>query len=426
MTAYIRYTKNLGNSAIYIRLRNHTGQFWDFVGLLWITTEISDCRIFLNEKADSDPTESLYVNNLVIPIDEFYVQEAVLVSTGEVVGIDTTAHDSLLSDVLSISTATWSYAARTLTEVSGFTQLNVSNFSSQFKVNTDLYINVNMVTSNGTPVSGLIYPTTMSVSLYEAGILLSTSSSNITSSELEQGVYRIKIDKSLLDIPAIDYVLIVKDPAGNALADKLEFSLYEALGVDGAYQTTMTINDSVTSLPIPDVQVYVKNVDQSLIINKGITGVDGKYVVGLGEGIYKIILRKSFVDFTIPETITVTSSGTNTFTLEGSGFNASSPTQPETCVVFGTVIDLSGNYVKGAKVIASEPNGSRYNGTNKVVKLNKQTTTDINGYFELELIKSSQLTPQGTMYKIEITYPGLVYSKNVLIPDASTVEFSTL
>lgn len=95
----IRYTRGAGNAALYVRLRNGLGQFWDFTALAWIWIETTDCRRFFAERADSDAAESLYVVDIAIPSGGPCVAEAVLAADGTVIGTDTTAIETTLSAV---------------------------------------------------------------------------------------------------------------------------------------------------------------------------------------------------------------------------------------------------------------------------------------------------------------------------------------
>mgnify|MGYP001608700997 FL=1 len=100
MQHQIRYTKTLGNSAIYFRLRGKgtdAGKFWNFVILAWETPQVDNCRIFATEYADSDPYDSVYMADVIIPAGGPYIIEAVLESNSEVLGSDTTAIDDSMS-----------------------------------------------------------------------------------------------------------------------------------------------------------------------------------------------------------------------------------------------------------------------------------------------------------------------------------------
>jgi hypothetical protein len=92
MVLFIRYTKSLGDSAIYTRLRNATGQFWDFVAAAWVNSLVADCKVFLLESVFPDDVsqDALYSATASIPNGGPWVEETVLVSSGKVIGYDNT------------------------------------------------------------------------------------------------------------------------------------------------------------------------------------------------------------------------------------------------------------------------------------------------------------------------------------------------
>mgnify|MGYP001587874040 CR=1 FL=1 len=319
--------------------------------------------------------------------------------------------------------ANWAYPSRYLSGVSGINQIDIAGFSGSFIIDQTAWVNIAMVDVGGTEVPGRTYPGNLNIELWKAGVQQSLGS-YLTVQETASGVYRTTIGGELIDIPAVDYVLIMEDTSAIALTQRVEFTAFELAGVAGPRVVTIYVSDSNTTLPLPDVQVYVKNDTNSMIINKGITGTDGKYMTGLRDGVYNLIMRKSFVDFITPLTLTVT--GDTTAAYIGASFVPTSPGSPSTCMLYGWVVDVSGTYLRNAKVTATETQSARYSGALKIGKLTKATITDSNGYWELELVRSSLLTPSGIPYRIVITYPGFSYEKEVLIPDSSSVEFSTL
>lgn len=319
--------------------------------------------------------------------------------------------------------ANWTYPSRYLSGASGINQIDIAGFSGGFIIDQTAYVNIKMRDTGGSAVSGRVYPTNLNVQLWKGGILQSLGN-YLTVQETASGVYRTTVGGELIDTPAIDYLLTMADSSNIALAQEVEFTAFELAGVAGPRVVTIYVEDGSTTLPIPDTQIYVKNDDNSLIINKGITGTDGKYMTGLRDGTYNLILRKSFVDFTVPEALTV--AGDTTAVYTGVTFVPTSPGSPITCVVYGWMSDIGGRVIKNAKVTATETQPARYSGAIKIGKLSKTDITDINGYWELELVRSSQLTPTGIKYKFLMTYPGFSYEKDAIVPDSSSVEFSTL
>ncbi|MCK5606856.1 hypothetical protein KAR91_33445 [Candidatus Pacearchaeota archaeon] len=215
-------------------------------------------------------------------------------------------------------------------------------------------------------------------------------------------------------------------PSSGYYADDttMGYMLITGGGGPGANVANILVNDIDTGLPIPDTFVKVTDATNILTIAKGYTNSSGIFPAGLDDGDYNVILRKAFTDFTVPETLTVAGSGTHTY--EGSGFSAANPSASGTCVVYGWVTDIGGSPVKNAKIKATETIDSRFNDSNKIVKVTKTASSDSGGYFELELLRSSNLTHEGVKYRINITYTGFSYEAHILVPDASMADFSTL
>lgn len=87
MLFFVRTTKGLGDSTVYARLKNTTGQYWDFSALSWVSVENANCKVLLFEYADSDAFESLYMTDAEIPVGGPWIEEAVD-GTGSVIAFD--------------------------------------------------------------------------------------------------------------------------------------------------------------------------------------------------------------------------------------------------------------------------------------------------------------------------------------------------
>ncbi len=316
----------------------------------------------------------------------------------------------------------WAYGSRALTNTVGLTQVDVAGFDSGFLINQPAFINVDLVNFDNDPVTGRTFPGDLELEIWRAGVQYDTS--NFAVQETATGIYRVTVDSSSIPTPSVDYLLVVRDTSNVAFDRKVEFTAFDVLGASGPGLVDIEVVDSNTTLPIPDVRVFVKNEDKSLTLSRGTTDAQGTHTLGLTDGTYNLFFQKSFVDFAADNPMVVV--GDSTVVYQGTTFAATSPGSPDTCVVYGWVIGIDGNPVKNAKVKATETESARYNGVYKLGKLTDSVRTDTNGYWELELIQSSNLTPAGIKYTVAITYPGLTYTKDILVPDAATVEFSTL
>lgn len=94
MLSFFTYESGITPS---VRLRNAARQYWNFTTLAWVASASADTYLNYGESANGDGT-SLYTVDIPVPLGGPYVQEAVIVSTGEVVACDTTAIDSTLSE----------------------------------------------------------------------------------------------------------------------------------------------------------------------------------------------------------------------------------------------------------------------------------------------------------------------------------------
>ena len=211
----------------------------------------------------------------------------------------------------------------------------------------------------------------------------------------------------------------VDDFKADVSALALEATSQEILDqVTGTGNRVITINvkdDSANNL-----QDVLVRIDKASVY----TDPAGNAIFALDDGDYDVILRKQYVSFTVPEPLTVSGDGTHPYV--GILITPSLPVQPDTCVVFGVVIDDGGFPVEDASIFINETDNDTFANTQKVVK-NRQTTSDANGFWELEIIRSSQLLPVDSPYDATITYPnGFKYETTITVPDQDTVEFSTI
>lgn len=189
--------------------------------------------------------------------------------------------------------------------------------------------------------------------------------------------------------------------------------------VTGTGNRTITINvkdDGANNLQ--DVLVRIDDASKT-------TDISGNAVFALDDGDYDVILRKQFVTFTVPEPLTVAGDGPHPYV--GVLVVPSAPTNPDTCVVYGSVIDVKGDPVEGASIFINETDNDTFASTTQKIVKNKQATSDVDGFWELEIVRSSQLDPVDSPYEAIITYPnGFKFETTITVPDQASVEFSTI
>lgn len=107
---------------------------------------------------------------------------------------------------------------------------------------------------------------------------------------------------------------------------------------------------------------------------------------------------------------------------------------PDLCQVYGYVSDVSGAHIEGVTVSVSfsESSSEYRESANHTLGYSATTTTDVNGYWNIPLIYTSQIEGSG-VYKITFVKTGvLAITKNngaaitFSVPDAASVDFATL
>lgn len=243
-----------------------------------------------------------------------------------------------------------------------------------------------------------------------------------TPANMRPGVYELHLDDSLF-VAGTEILTIVLGGATNMADLPLEIQLIDELAIQsvGSRQVTINIKDGVAA-PIPDVSVRIANSDGSITITSGVTDSLGNITFALDDDDYQVILRKAFVNFTVPELLTVAGDATHEYT--GTVLSPASPAEPGTCVVYGVVVDNGNSVVEGAEIFINAVENDIFSNTQKVVK-DSRTTSDNNGFWQIEVIRSSELIPITATYEAIITYPSFNYKTEIVVPDADSAEFST-
>ena len=122
------------------------------------------------------------------------------------------------------------------------------------------------------------------------------------------------------------------------------------------------------------------------------------------------------VTFTIPEVIVV--SGNGSFTISGiSQTNIMVPSAPNLCVIFGTIHNAGGNDLEGLCVQAfATTDPPQAVGGIQLGDPLAETTTDQNGFFQLELIRLSEV-------RFVIEEAGIDFIR--IVPDLASQDLTT-
>jgi len=243
-------------------------------------------------------------------------------------------------------------------------------------------------------------------------VILVTTTADIGSSGKD-----IKIVSQLIGEIASEATLDTHEAARASMQTDLEAEHAVILAqVTGTGNRVVTIHvEDAVAAPIADVLVRIGTAS-------AYTDPAGGAVFALDDGDYDVILRKDFVTFTVPESLTVAGDGTHNFT--GDVFAPSVPTQPDTCVVFGIVTDNGGAPVEGTKIFINTVDNSTFAGENKIVK-NQETESAADGTWQLELIRNSELDPDKS-YQVIMCDTSFKFETTITVPDQDSVDFSDI
>jgi len=143
----------------------------------------------------------------------------------------------------------------------------------------------------------------------------------LTVAKIDTGRYKITgtipLTYTVDDAVQISVAATVNGISGKAIIDS--FIIEEE---SGANEVTITVEEA-DHTPIPDVSVLVFNSAETVKPNSGMTDVNGLLAIALNDGSYKIRLNKAMVNFTVPETLTV--SGVTAKTCVGTPVSFTAP-----------------------------------------------------------------------------------------------------
>lgn len=164
--------------------------------------------------------------------------------------------------------------------------------------------------------------------------------------------------------------------------------------IDGPSSVTLTFHDSLAAT-VPLVRFTI--VGQA----SGTANTSGVAAFGLLDGSYTVVSAPTNGVFFANTTLTV--SGTTALTITGTSPTITPPSNPDLSLVYGDLTDLSGNPAAGVKVIFTlVSEGPAIDGGILQQAPPEVATTDSGGHFEINLTKTSAMTPTGLQYQVEI------------------------
>jgi len=212
-----------------------------------------------------------------------------------------------------------------------------------------------------------------------------------------------------------DTALIKKMAQGNP-------SIYIGTAGSGAYEDTIYAKDT------SGTDEYVSNVTISVYNQSGVlqgtekTNSSGYAVFNLNADEWDITATSAGYQWGTGVEDTV--SGAQKDSILGYNLYVDAPSGLQTCIVYGYVYNILGQVVEDAQVTVSLKGEDLQDTCSNLILTGYQadTTTNSDGYFAFELIRSSCIKPTGTKYLFRSTYPTgrTIISRQVTVPDSST------
>lgn len=187
---------------------------------------------------------------------------------------------------------------------------------------------------------------------------------------------------------------------------------------NGAFAVTVTVNNGTSVLENARVRFT-----EGANTYTGLTNASGVIAFSLDAATYTISITKSNHSFTpvtqvISGNVSITKSMTVTVPLP-------SPSSPELCVVFGTLIEPDGTPLADTDVTFRLVTSRNAASTGQVVQTTDFTVaTDGDGYIETELLRTDELKRPNTYYEVTCTAVG--WQKKRLVLAAGSYDLSAL
>ncbi|MCK5125662.1 MAG: carboxypeptidase regulatory-like domain-containing protein [candidate division Zixibacteria bacterium] len=184
----------------------------------------------------------------------------------------------------------------------------------------------------------------------------------------------------------------------------------------GIYSVRITAFDSGHTQVIPSVRLSVFNTVGEALIATGITDQNGHCRFNLDAGNYMITGFTPGYILSHIDSLTVSASASDSLT--GYQFDPGLPAVSEMCRVYGFLYGIDGRPVEGVTVTAVLNEGGTRMSAVIISPLKRMAVTDSTGYFALDLIPSSKLSPALNSYSITAgNASGIILRRQIQVPE---------
>ncbi|MBD3194370.1 MAG: hypothetical protein GF317_04895 [Candidatus Lokiarchaeota archaeon] len=207
------------------------------------------------------------------------------------------------------------------------------------------------------------------------------------------------------------------------LPDTFYNTIVEYMAGDGMHPCSLYALEADNSA-IPNTWFKIFNEGLDAVIAWWYNDPNGLRVFTLDDGTYKVYPHKTGYTFAeIPLTITVSGESIND-TLVGTEITHT-PSIPGLCRVYGYIYDLQADSLSGVVVTAALRSRPPVRDTTGsiVSPYPVNTTTNNSGYWYIDLIPTSLLSPQSDyMFKAELSSGEILPNKRITVPDSTEWE----
>jgi len=191
----------------------------------------------------------------------------------------------------------------------------------------------------------------------------------------------------------------------------------------GIYSYKVITYDSAVNQPVSGVSIAVRNLDQSALVAVASSDLNGLGAVNLDADSHTVVVRSPGYIFSPFDTIAVTGAGVDT--VFGYQFDPGTPSSPNLCRVFGYLLNIDGSPETNGNITAHLPKGVTRISGSIVSPFTISTSTDSLGYWALDIVPNTLLTPSTSQYEFLITRKdGTILRKRVVVPDQTNWQLT--
>lgn len=232
--------------------------------------------------------------------------------------------------------------------------------------------------------------------------------------ETGDGWYQVKLLSTQLDTPG-QLIVIIKstDDSPVKFQSQQEIRIVPQETSPTGQVVDIKVMDQ-NSVPVDGAEVAIYDETDTKYLFRQVTDFSGDCRFYLTPGSYKVRIMRPLHDFNNPEDLIVPTGG-GQFEYVGISYIATFPELPDTCNLFGTILDVDGNPKRNVPIIAQsvQKNTNAIIGSNGVAVSTTTVPTDEDGRFEMSLIR-------GVTVKLVIQEMQLSVSR--VVPDQALIE----